>query len=95
MIVETAFYYSHENDIWEKDPNHYSDLYPISAEGQRRFTEELVTMLNKHDDVTGLFWWFPEENESGSTVVKAGLTAACSTTTQERHFRQWTNFLNS
>lgn len=73
MIVETAFYYSHENDIWEKDPNHYSDLYPISAEGQRRFTEELVTMLNKHDDVTGLFWWFPEENESGSTVVKSWL----------------------
>jgi arabinogalactan endo-1,4-beta-galactosidase len=21
--------------------------------------------------VTGLFWWFPEENESGKTVIKS------------------------
>lgn len=71
MIVETAFYYSHENDKWEPDANHYSDLYPISPEGQRAFTEELVTMLKRHDEVTGLFWWFPEENESGSPVIKS------------------------
>lgn len=71
MIVETAFYYSHKNDKWEPDPNHYGDLYPISVGGQRRFTEELVTMLGKHDDVVGLFWWFPEENESGRPVIKS------------------------
>lgn len=73
MIVEAAFYYSHKNDKWEPDPNRYAELYPISAEGQRKFTEELVTMLNSHDNVTGLFWWFPEENESGATVVKSWL----------------------
>ena len=41
MIVETAFYYSHKNDKWVQDPNQNGDIYPISAEGQRRFTEEL------------------------------------------------------
>lgn len=69
MIVETAFYYSHDNDRWEKDPNNYSDLYPISAEGQRQYTHELVSELLRHQNVTGLFWWFPEENESGPKVI--------------------------
>lgn len=71
MIVETAFYYSHKNDKWEPAPNHYGDHYPISVEGQRAFTEELVGMLNKHDNTIGLFWWFPEENESGKPVIKS------------------------
>lgn len=71
MIVETAFYYSHKNDKWVQDPNQNGGIYPISAEGQRRFTEELVTMLRRHDNVTGLFWWFPEENESGKPVIKS------------------------
>lgn len=71
MIVETAFYYSHKNDKWATDPNKDGDTYPITVEGQRRFTEELVTMLNRHDNVTGLFWWFPEENESGRPVIKS------------------------
>ncbi len=71
MIVETAFYYSHDNDVWEKNANHYADLYPISAEGQRIFTEELITELNKHPNVTGLFWWFPEENGKNNTIIKS------------------------
>lgn len=70
MIVETAFYYSHENDPWEKDPQHYSDLYPVSPKGQAMFTDDLVAMLASHPEVTGLFWWFPEENQSGRPVVK-------------------------
>ena len=69
MIVETAFYYAHKNDKWEPDSTHYANLYPISAEGQRQFTHELVTELNRHPNVTGLFWWFPEENESGKPVI--------------------------
>jgi arabinogalactan endo-1,4-beta-galactosidase len=71
MIVETAFYYSHKNDKWEPDSTHYADLYPISTEGQRKFAHELVSELNRHPNVTGLFWWFPEENESGKTVIKS------------------------
>jgi arabinogalactan endo-1,4-beta-galactosidase len=30
-----------------------------------------VSELNRHPNVTGLFWWFPEENESGKTVIKS------------------------
>jgi arabinogalactan endo-1,4-beta-galactosidase len=72
MIVETAFYYSHENDPWAK-PSQYSEYYPISPEGQRQFTAELVTELNRHRNVTGLFWWFPEENGYKNTVTKGWL----------------------
>ena len=70
MIVETAFYYSHDNDPWEKDPEHYSDLYPVNAKGQAQFADELVGMLSRHPEVQGLFWWFPEENQSGKPVIK-------------------------
>lgn len=68
MIVETAGYYSHEKDPWSK-PDDYSQFYPISPEGQRIFTHELVSELLRHDNVTGLFWWFPEENESCKKVL--------------------------
>ena len=73
MIVETAFYYSHENDRWVTDKQQHSDLYPITPEGQAQFTRELVTMLNGHDNVTGLYWWFAEENESGKPVMDSWL----------------------
>lgn len=70
MIVETAAYYSHENDPWATSPQQFSEFYPISKEGQDEFTLELVSMLNKHPRVTGLFWWFPEENQSGQQQIK-------------------------
>lgn len=70
MIVEAAFYYSHDNDRWAKGADQYSEFYPISAEGQRVFTRELVTELRRHRNVTGLFWWFPEENACGNDVLK-------------------------
>ena len=69
MIVETAFYYSRENDHWAKSPDEFSDLYPLTPEGQALFTRELVDMLSRHPRVTGLYWWFPEENESGQKVI--------------------------
>ena len=72
MIVETAAYYSHERDHWAK-PDQYSEFYPISVEGQTQFTRELVTELNRHHNVTGLFWWFPEENGFGNDVTKGWL----------------------
>ena len=72
MIVETAAYYSHENDPWAKEDT-YAEFYPISVEGQTQFTRELVTELQKHHNVTGLFWWFPEENACGNDVTKGWL----------------------
>ncbi len=69
MIVETAAYYSHENDKWAKGPDQYSEFYPITKEGQRQFTQELMAELRRHKHVTGVFWWFPEENESGRQIT--------------------------
>ncbi|MCD8297486.1 MAG: arabinogalactan endo-1,4-beta-galactosidase [Prevotella sp.] len=72
MVVETAMYFSHENDKWSKK-DQYSEFYPISIEGQRIFTHELVAELRRHPNVTGLFWWYPEENAFGNNVTEGWL----------------------
>lgn len=59
MVVETGCAYHYE--VGDKDKQYY----PLTYEGQRQFTEELVTMLNNHQNVKGLFWWFLEANEYG------------------------------
>lgn len=72
MIVEAAAYYSHEHDPWSKADS-YAEFFPISIEGQAQFTRELVAELNRHHNVTGLFWWFPEENAFNNHVTKGWL----------------------
>ena len=72
MIVEAAAYYSHDNDPWAT-PNQFAEFYPISIDGQTQFTQELVEELNKHHNVTGLFWWYPEENGFENSVLKGWL----------------------
>ncbi len=58
MIVETGYEYS-----WPIGTEYdYSSVYPLTEEGQRKFTADLVTKLNTHKLVTGLFWWWPEDN---------------------------------
>ena len=59
MIVETGCGYHYT--VGDKDKQYY----PLTYEGQRKFTTDLVTMLNNHQNVTGLFWWFLEANEYG------------------------------
>ena len=59
MVVETGCGYHYT--VGDKDKQYY----PLTYEGQRKYTEELVTMLNKHQQVNGLFWWFLEANEYG------------------------------
>ena len=73
MIVEAAAYYSHENDPWAKDPNQFAEFFPISVQGQLMFTRQLVQLLNRHPQVTGLFWWFPEENGCDNEVCPGWL----------------------
>lgn len=73
VVVVIAAYYSHEKDQWAKSADQYSEFYPISTEGQRIFTHELVAELRRHANVTGLFWWFPEENACGNTVTEGWL----------------------
>ncbi|MBQ8701898.1 MAG: glycosyl hydrolase 53 family protein [Prevotella sp.] len=55
MIVETGHGYK-----WAIGTG--TTEYDLSEAGQQKFTSELITMLNKHESVTGLFWWYPEDN---------------------------------
>ena len=43
----------------------YTSAYPYSAEGQRKFTADLIAMLKKHPVVNGLSWWYAEANAKG------------------------------
>ena len=61
MIVETAAYYSHEKDQWAKSADQYSEFYPISTEGQRIFTHELVAELRLMPTWPAYSGGFPEE----------------------------------
>jgi len=62
MIVETGYPYAWSMPNTEYD---YTSTYAYSDEGQKAFTDDLITLLNKYEQVTGLFWWFPEANEYG------------------------------
>ena len=64
-IVETAYYYANQPAVGEGVTYDFSSQWPISADGQAQFAADLVVELKKHDNVKGLFWWFPEENGSG------------------------------
>ena len=64
MIVEAAYYYEHDGvNRGEED---FTNCLPGTIEGQREFTSQLVNELLLHNNVTGLFWWFPEENSYGT-----------------------------
>lgn len=58
MVVETGCGYKYKMGDSETG-------YELSNEGQRKFTEDLVTTLNSHPNVNGLFWWSLESNEYG------------------------------
>lgn len=62
MIVETGYSYQWEVNGATYD---YTDTYPLSDEGQANFTTDLITLLLKHENVNGLFWWWMEANEKG------------------------------
>ena len=72
MIVETGYSYK-----WAKEETtfDYTSTYPYSEEGQRKFTADLITMLNKHTSVTGLFWWWMEDNGNKGVTDKWWNTA--------------------
>ncbi len=59
MIVEVGYAYSWIPDNPDYD---YTKTYPATETGQQNFTKDLITMLNKHSKVTGLFWWWMEYN---------------------------------
>ena len=46
----------------------YTGTYPYSDAGQKAITADVVTMLGKHKNVNGLFWWWPEYNAKGTSL---------------------------
>lgn len=60
MIVETG--YSYHYKVGDMD---YSSTWPLTYEGQRKFTADLIARIKPYRQVKGLFWWFPETNEYG------------------------------
>ena len=60
MIVETG--YSYKYSIGDID---FSSTWPLTLEGQRQFTLDLIAKLKPYARLKGLFWWFPESNEYG------------------------------
>lgn len=71
MVVETGYPYA-----WAVPGTTYdaTSTWPYSAEGQRQFVDDLVTMLRRHEAVTGLFWWFMEANERGANSSSSPVT---------------------
>ena len=59
MVVETGYSYAWALGGTTFD---YTGTYPYTEEGQRKFTADLITKLNSHSSVKGLFWWWPEDN---------------------------------
>lgn len=64
QLVETGY-----PSKWKVDGStfDYTNTYPYSHEGQRRYTADLITMLKKHAQVNGLSWWYAEANAKGCT----------------------------
>ena len=54
----------------------YKSTNPDTNEGQKKFTQDLITLLNGYDNVNGLYWWWPEANEywrkAGAEQVTTG-----------------------
>ncbi len=63
QIVETACYYQYY------DGSSYG--WSVTPEGQKAFLDDLITTLNKHSHVTGLYYWCAEENGSGGASWNA------------------------
>lgn len=57
MIVETGYGFEWPLNDAKSD---YKNQYPVSEEGQKQFANALITMLNNHPNVNGLYWWYPE-----------------------------------
>ena len=74
MIVETGYCYAwplvDDNKDGKEDGYDYTATYPYTEEGQRQYTADLVTKLKAHESVTGLFWWWIEDNGNKSVTSR-------------------------
>ncbi len=63
FVVETGYPYK-----WEVPGTDQKVDYPYSDQGQNSFAEDLVSMLEKHEQVEGLCWWWMEYNAFGTNL---------------------------
>ena len=62
QIVETAYFYQWQPTSGITD---FSKTWAVSPDGQAAYARSLIGELKKHENVNGLYWWFPEENGNG------------------------------
>ena len=62
QIVETGYPHAYYPSGASYD---LQSTWPATEAGQKAFTAALVSTLNAHSGVNGLYWWFPEANENG------------------------------
>lgn len=64
QLVETGYYHA-----WYPDDAKYKESsfpnWPATDAGQLQFAKDLIEMLGNHENVNGLYWWWPEANENG------------------------------
>lgn len=68
MIVEFGYYHA-----YYKGDYNYTTTYPATNAGQKAITKDMITLLLKHKNVNGLFWWYPEENSALNNWLNYGL----------------------
>lgn len=64
QIVETA-YYNNYFPTGDKNTENTTSTWPASETGQAKYLSDLCQTLKKHDNVCGVYYWFPEENGNG------------------------------
>lgn len=79
QIVETAYYFQY----FPTGDNSYTNTtgkWAGTPQGQYAFVSDLIDELNKHNNVNGLYYWFPEEagcgddsdwDHAGATVISS------------------------
>lgn len=71
QIVETAYYnnYFPVNDSGTKFKT--NTVWPGTEAGQDAYLADLISELKDHNNVNGLYYWFPEENGNGGATYNA------------------------
>ena len=72
QIVETGYPHAYYPTGASCD---LQSVWPATEAGQKLFTEQLVATLNAHNNVDGLYWWFPEANEYGINYTNCVTTS--------------------
>jgi len=65
QIVETGYQHTTPSSIKSSEYN-TSSTWPYSTTGQASFLKELINTLKNFDNVTGLYYWQPEECGNGA-----------------------------